>query len=136
MELRIAYTTEDGGVAYIIPAPGYAVEQLLHLVPKGAQWKILDASEIPVNRTYRNAWTGLEDISIDLEKAKQVQVSLMIAKAIERTPRDMFGQQDLTAVKAEIEAIDWTAITTLNEVYNTWPASINVRQGTREYVLQ
>jgi hypothetical protein len=136
MNLRIAHTTEDGGVAYIIPAPGFSVEQLLHLVPEGAQWKVLDASEIPVNRTYRGAWTGLEEISIDLEKAKQIQKSTMIAKAIERTPRDMFGQQDLTAVKAEIDAIDWTAITTLNEVYNTWPASINVRQGAREYILQ
>lgn len=136
MELRIAYATEDGGVAYIIPAPGHPVESLLHLVPEGATWKVLDASEIPVSRTYRGAWTGLEEISIDLEKAKQIQKSLMIAKAVERAPRDMFGQQDLTAVKAEIEAIDWTAITTLNEVYNTWPASINVRQGTREYVLQ
>lgn len=136
MNLRIAYTTEDGGVAYIIPAPGFSVEQLLHLVPEGAQWKVLDASEIPVSRTYRGAWTGLEEVSIDLEKAKLVQKGLMIAKAIERTPLDMFGQQDLTAVKAEIEAIDWTAITTLNEVYNTWPASINVRNETREYVLQ
>lgn len=136
MELRIAYVTEDGGVAYIIPAPGISAEQLLHLVPEGATWKVVDASEIPVSRTYRNAWTGLEDIAIDLEKAKQVQVSLMIAKAIERTPRDMFGQQDLTAVKAEIEAIDWPSVTTLNQVYNTWPVSINVRQGNREYVLQ
>lgn len=136
MNLRIAYTTEDGGVAYIIPAPGFSVEQLLHLVPEGAQWKVLDASEIPVSRTYRGAWTGLEEVSIDLEKAKQIQKAAMIAKAVERTPRDMFGQQDLTAVKAEIEAIDWTGITTLNEVYNTWPASIDVRQGSREYSLQ
>jgi hypothetical protein len=136
MDLRIAHTTESGGVAYIIPAPGYTVEQLLHLVPEGAQWKILDASEIPVNRTYRDAWAGLEDISIDLEKAKEVQKKLMIVKAVERTPRDMFGQQDLTAVKAEIEAIDWAAVTTLNEVYNTWPASIDVRQDDREYILQ
>lgn len=136
MNLRIAYVTKDGGVAYIIPAPGHPVESLLHLVPEGATWKVLDASEIPVSRTYRNAWTGLEDIAIDLEKAKLVQKGLIIAKALERTPRDMFGQQDLTAVKAEIEAIDWTAITTLNEVYNTWPASIDVREGTREYILQ
>lgn len=136
MELRIAYVTEEGGVAYIVPAPGVSVEQLLHLVPEGATWKVVDASEIPVSRTYRDAWTGLEDVSIDLEKAKQVQKGLMIAKAIERTPRDMFGQQDLTAVKAEIEAIDWSSVTTLDQVYNTWPASINVRQGNREYVLQ
>lgn len=136
MELRIIYAREDGGVSYIVPAPGYSVEQLLHLVPEGAQWKILDASEIPENQTYRDAWTGLENISVDLEKAKLIQKELMIVKAVERTPRDMFGQQDLTAVKAEIEAIDWAAITTLNELYNTWPASIDVRQGTREYVLQ
>ena len=136
MGLIVAYEKEDGGVAYLIPAPGFSAGQLLHLVPEGAARNVVDSSEIPVSRTYRNAWTGLDKVEVDLEKAKQVQKELMIAKAISRTPRDMFGGQDLTAVKAEIEAIDWTAVTTLNEVYNTWPASIENRHGTREYILK
>ena len=136
MNLRIAHTTEDGGVAYIIPAPGVSVEQLLHLVPEGATWKVVDASEIPVSRTYRDAWEGLEDISINLEKAKEVQKKRIIAIAHQRVPRDEFGQQDFTQVKAELAAINWEALTTLDEVYNTWAPSIEQRSGTRQYILQ
>lgn len=136
MELRIAYATEDGGVAYIIPAPGHSVESLLHLVPEGAAWKVLDASEIPVSRTYRNAWEGLEEVTINLEKAKAVQKGLMVSKAAERAPKDIFGQQNLEIVKQEIEAIEWASITTLDQLYNTWPASIEKRTEHRSYVLQ
>lgn len=136
MSLRIAYTKEDGGVAYIVPAPGVSVEQLLHLVPEGATWKVVDASEIPTSRTYRDAWEGLEDISINLEKAKEVQKKRIIAAAHQRVPRDEFGHQDFTQVKAELDAINWEALTTLDEVYNTWAPSIEHRSGTRQYILQ
>jgi len=136
-DFRIVYTRpEDGGVSIIVPAPGVSVEQLIPLVPEGAEWKVIDGSKIPVSRTYRDAWEGLETITINLEKAKAVQKAHIIAKAHARVPKDEFGQQDFTQVKAELAAINWEALTTLDEVYNTWAPSIEQRSGTRQYILQ
>ena len=54
MNQRIIYPTEDGGVAIIIPA--VSVEAALKDVPEGKPYKIVEASEIPTDRTFRNAW--------------------------------------------------------------------------------
>jgi hypothetical protein len=61
MEKRIIYKTEDGSIAIIIPAPecleSYSIEQIAQKdVPKGLPYKIVDISEIPSDRTFRNAW--------------------------------------------------------------------------------
>ena len=56
---RILYQKEDGGVAVIIPADncGLTVEEIAAKdVPSGRPYKIVDASEVPTDRTFRNAW--------------------------------------------------------------------------------
>jgi len=56
---RILYQTEDGGVAVIIPTDdcGLTVEEIAAKdVPAGRPWKIVDVSEVPSDRTFRNAW--------------------------------------------------------------------------------
>lgn len=58
-EKRIIYPTDDGGVAVIIPAQGcgLTIEEIAAKdVPQGKQYKIVNASEIPSDRTFRNAW--------------------------------------------------------------------------------
>lgn len=58
MNKRIIYLT-DGGVAIIIPAPGcgLTIEEIAAKdVPAGVQYKIVDVSEIPTDRTFRDAW--------------------------------------------------------------------------------
>jgi hypothetical protein len=60
MEKRIIYKTDEGGVAIIIPAPdcGLTVEQIAAKdVPTGKPYKIVDAVDIPTDRTEREAWT-------------------------------------------------------------------------------
>ena len=54
MNQRIIYPTDDGGVAIIIPAQ--SVELALKDVPAGKPYQIVDASAIPEDRTFRNAW--------------------------------------------------------------------------------
>jgi hypothetical protein len=59
MNQRIIYPTDDNGVAVIIPAPecGLNIEEIADKdVPAGKPYKIVDASEIPSDRTFRNAW--------------------------------------------------------------------------------
>ena len=63
MTKRIIYPTPDGGVVVLIPAPewlaeeGNTIEKLAEKdVPAGVEYKIIDASEVPTDRTFRNAW--------------------------------------------------------------------------------
>lgn len=59
MEKRIIYPTDEGGVAIIIPSPdcSLSVTEIARKdVPKGKPYKIIDASEIPADRTFRQAW--------------------------------------------------------------------------------
>ena len=51
---RIIYPTEDGGVAIIIPA--VSVEAAIKDVPEGKPYKVVDVSDIPTDRTFRDAW--------------------------------------------------------------------------------
>ena len=58
---RIIYPTDDGGVSIIIPAPEYlethTIEELAAKdVPTGKPYKIVDVTDIPEDRTFRNAW--------------------------------------------------------------------------------
>ena len=56
---RILWQTEDGGVAVIIPTDncGLTVEEIAQKdVPSGRPYKIVDVSEVPTDRTFRNAW--------------------------------------------------------------------------------
>ena len=64
MDKRIIYQTDDGGVAVIIPAPdcGLTIEQVAAKdVPTGKPYKIVDVSEIPTDRSRREAWTVSAD---------------------------------------------------------------------------
>lgn len=56
---RIIYPTDDGGVAIIVPAPdcGMSIEDIAKKdVPAGKDYRIVNASDIPDDRTFRNAW--------------------------------------------------------------------------------
>lgn len=61
MDKRIIFPNDDGGVSIIIPTPEYlethTIEELAAKdVPAGKPYKIVDVSEIPSDRTFRNAW--------------------------------------------------------------------------------
>lgn len=63
MNQRIIYPTDDGGVSIIIPAPdcGLTIEEIAAKdVPAGKPYKIVDVSDIPTDRTFRNAWEFTE----------------------------------------------------------------------------
>lgn len=60
MTQRVIYPTDDGGIAILIPAEcGLTIEQIAAKdVPTGKPYRIVDASEIPDDRTYREAWAA------------------------------------------------------------------------------
>ena len=60
---RIIYPNNEGGVSVIVPSPNWngTIEELASKdVPAGKPFKIIDASEIPSDRTFRNAWEYAE----------------------------------------------------------------------------
>jgi hypothetical protein len=66
-ELRIIYPIDNGGVAVIVPAPewfekdGNTIEALAAKdVPAGKPFKIVEAADIPTDRTFRAAWEYVE----------------------------------------------------------------------------
>jgi hypothetical protein len=59
MNKRIIYTTPEGGVAVLIPADcGLSIEAIAAKdVPAGLAYSIVDAADIPTDRTFRHAWS-------------------------------------------------------------------------------
>ena len=59
MKKRIIYPTDEGGISIIVPADcGLTIEEIAAKdVPAGKKYHIVDVSEIPTDRTFRDAWT-------------------------------------------------------------------------------
>ena len=56
MNKRIIYPQETG-IAVIIPTGELSLEETaLKDVPSGVKYKIIDASDLPSDREFRNAW--------------------------------------------------------------------------------
>ena len=58
---RIIYQTENGGVAVIVPADealaNHTIKEIAEKdVPSGLPYKIVEDSDIPSDRSFRNAW--------------------------------------------------------------------------------
>jgi hypothetical protein len=59
MNQRIIYPNDEGGVSILIPAAecGLTIEEIAAKdVPAGKPYKIVDVSDIPTDRTFRDAW--------------------------------------------------------------------------------
>jgi hypothetical protein len=59
MSQRIIFPNDEGGVSVIVPTAecGLTIQQIAAKdVPMGKPYKIVDVSDIPSDRTFRNAW--------------------------------------------------------------------------------
>ncbi len=60
MSLRAIFPNDDGGVSILVPSlncPLSFEEIIAKDIPPGKPHQVVDVSEIPSDRTYRNAWT-------------------------------------------------------------------------------
>jgi hypothetical protein len=59
MNQRIIYQNDEGGINIIVPADcNLTIEEIaVKDVPQGKEYHIVDVSEVPTDRTFRNAWT-------------------------------------------------------------------------------
>lgn len=56
----VIFINDGGGVSIITPAPEFAdqIEAVAQKdVPSGKPYKIMDSTDVPADRTLRNAWT-------------------------------------------------------------------------------
>ena len=59
MNDRIIYPTPDGGVAVIVPAGSLPTAEVARKdVPAGVPYRIVDASDIPSDRSARELWAA------------------------------------------------------------------------------
>jgi hypothetical protein len=61
MNKRIIYQNDEGGISIIVPSPealaSHSIEAIAQKdVPHGKPYKIVDAADIPADRTFRSAW--------------------------------------------------------------------------------
>lgn len=106
MTKRIIYSTEGGGVAVVIPAPksGLTVEQIAAKdVPEGVAFEIVDAADVPTDRTFRNAWERKgRAIGHNMIKARELaHEKRREARAAEFAPLDVEATIPALAAKAE-----------------------------------
>ena len=71
---KIIYTTETG-IAIIIPTG--KIEDCMKDIPSGAEYKIVEDSEIPTDRTFRGAWNY--DLKEDIPKSKEIKKDMLRA---------------------------------------------------------
>ena len=59
MNKRIIYKNDEGKISIIVPADcGLTIEEIaVKDVPTGKAYNIVDVSEIPTDKTFRDAWT-------------------------------------------------------------------------------
>ena len=62
LDKRIVYVQDDGVLAIVMPAnPNKTIEQIkAKAVPEGKTSYIVNKSDIPTDRSFRNAWTYTE----------------------------------------------------------------------------
>ena len=59
---RIIYDNGEGGVSIVVPSPSCpSIDRLIQDVPAGRKYQVVDISEVPSDRTFRNAWTYEEN---------------------------------------------------------------------------
>lgn len=59
MSKRIIYPKDDGGIAVIVPVEdcGLTIEEIAQKdVPSEKPYKIIDATDLPQDRIFREAW--------------------------------------------------------------------------------
>ena len=72
--MKIIYQNQEGGVSVICPTGELSLDEVIAKdVPAGANYQVVDESDIPSDRFFRDAWTvGNGKVEHDLAKCKEI----------------------------------------------------------------
>ena len=126
----------EGGVAISTPAPDVDIRTVIARdIPKGCDYRVVDRSKLPDDRTFRGAWTI--DCKVDMDKAKEIwldqiriarnerlkELDIEWMKAIERGENK--EASDIAAVKQSLrdvtERADIHKCKTASSLKKYWP---------------
>ena len=96
---NILYTLDDGRLAIVAPSNSFdgTIEELAGLsVPHGIKWQEIDSSDIPTDRHFRDAWVFNDGLSVDIEKAREVQ-----KEHIRETRKPLLEALDIRQLRGE-----------------------------------
>lgn len=144
---RALFTNPDGRVSVVIPAPGVAIEDAVAgAVPNGLAYIIVDDSEIPSDRTYRNAWElAGGQVAHNMAKARELHRVYMRAarepmlaaldvayqRADERGPAGAAEKAAITAQKQALRDVTddpaIAAAVTVAQLKAVWPAILGAK---------
>jgi hypothetical protein len=90
----IIYTQEETGCVAVVNLSAEATsyeEEAAKVVPEGVEYAIIDRSELPASRTFRNAWKkNVEAVEINLDDAKVIaHENRRTARTLEMKPHDL-----------------------------------------------
>jgi hypothetical protein len=149
---RVIYTRPDGGISVLAPAAGarladeseddFVQRIILKDVPADAtDVRVIDASEVPKDRTFRNAWRQqANELAVDMPKARAIHMDrIRRARQSELERLDLewmraMGRKDQPAAdvfEAKRERLrnipqtfDLTGAATPEELGALWPADL------------
>lgn len=107
MTQRIVYTSLEGNVCVVVPAPGFSAQDCMKDVPAATLDvpEVVPVEDIPSDRTFRNAWKKGEQgkrIGVEMVKAKDITHEKRRAKrAAELAPLDVEATIPSKAAQAE-----------------------------------
>lgn len=136
MSQVIAYN-QNGFATIIIPSPKSSVEANIKHVPDGVDYTVLDQSDLPRDRKWRDAWIVADGaIEIDMQRASRLfmqRIRIMRNREMEKLDREQLILQskskpiDAVADKKHVlrdlpKTINTAFAKTVQELEALWPA--------------
>lgn len=131
---RIIYTREDGGVSIIIPSPDWegTIEELaVKDVPDDIDYQIVDETDIPSDRTFRNAWKeGQGKPEVDMPKAREIhmgRIRIDRDKKLTELDKRNYGSEfdaERQTLRDIPQSFDLEIATTPDELKALWPGEL------------
>jgi len=115
---RIIFTNTDGSIGILIPAKGISLDRLVKDVPAGLAYEIVDETDIPADRAFRNAWVhdktnNPQKVSVNVALGRDISLARVRANrdaalaVIENGELKELTRKglDLTEVNAKIQVL-------------------------------
>lgn len=97
MGKAIVWTNDEGGVSVMHLADGVDPEEASSHLPAGVDHTVLDASEIPRDRTFRNSWKAEGGkVGVDMARARNEW-----RDSIRQRRKSLLEALDIDAVRAD-----------------------------------
>lgn len=157
MNKRIVYTRPDGGVSILIPSPNARLEgetddaliariRARDVPDDATHVSVCDASEIPADRTFRNAWKRSgKSVQVDMPEAREIHMArireVRNAKLAQMDIAEKLAAQgvkgDLQTIRAKMQALrdipqtlDLTQAKTPEQLKTLWPEELDRPSAT------